>query len=468
MKSTDEPIDEVLRKALKRKFDTFEKEPDPSLIQSIFHTLKVGQSPGIAQQFIQLSLLFAIIVTATLMFLSSWEEDPKNTLAGLVTPKTEKGTSLHKGIVKHDKSLDGELKGRKVYSDENRKDETLTREQPVEITQESVSLSEKLKSPTVAANKLLRKSEKGIVTKTERFKDDTESQSDVYDAQKLSVLPVFAGEKNRTDYRKEIGVEQETTFPTQASDVAGNDGQNKASPINNLELLDNRQPVFSSFPRKEMVVNTTPPVEAFPAVKERNQWRFLATAASMNTFQLLTIIPDPKIRYQNFRFPDRISVSSLGHKFNVGVEKNGFQFLLNYGQFKQSLIYEIATDEFLVEHDETSDYKLVRKGIPVEEKSTFRLLGLGVKKHVVAKDGPFKNYYLDLGTEVSRELSTSQNAVWGNFGIGKQITVSRKTSLVIGPYFEYSFVKLKNTENRFQIQPYQIGLSVGLRYLQKR
>ncbi|MBB5285559.1 hypothetical protein HNQ92_003719 [Rhabdobacter roseus] len=199
-----------------------------------------------------------------------------------------------------------------------------------------------------------------------------------------------------------------------------------------------------------------------PEIGKENAWRLLVSLTPTNTFQTLTINPHSDVVYQNFQFPAPVSSQSLGYKVSAGLEKKGFQLLLTYGQFRQSIRYEIATDEFRVE--QANGYRVVYRGTPVEDHNTFRLAGLAIKKHAVLRAGPFRHYYGDLGVEVNHELTHGRSAAWVNLGLGKQLALDHRTLLTVGPYLEYGFSKFTMPVTNFQIQPYQIGLSIGVSY----
>ena len=128
----------------------------------------------------------------------------------------------------------------------------------------------------------------------------------------------------------------------------------------------------------------------------------------------------------------------------------------------------MASDEFELIATNNNNLGFVSKGIKYEQNNKLKFIGLGIKKHaVVSKVSAFQNYFADLGVEFSRELNTGTNILWSNISIGKQVVINKNSLLFIGPYAEYSFMKIVNPDTKFQIQPYQIGLSVGLSYGKK-
>ena len=81
MKSSDERIDEELRKALRERFDNFERLPDPTLREKIFQGLGGGTS--MVQTGLIASLLLLIGLTATVYLVSYSVEKKREMVAGV-------------------------------------------------------------------------------------------------------------------------------------------------------------------------------------------------------------------------------------------------------------------------------------------------------------------------------------------------------------------------------------------------
>lgn len=200
------------------------------------------------------------------------------------------------------------------------------------------------------------------------------------------------------------------------------------------------------------------------AGKVNRDFAFILNVIPLNTTQILTVKSLPGIIYQNVSVPSEISLNRLGYKFAAGLAKGAFQFVFSYGQLNQSFRYEIASDEFVLEKD-SKGYGFVPKGVQYRQDNKLKFVGLGLKRHgVIKNESVFQNYFGDVGIEFSRELKTKTSVLWGNIAIGKQVTLSKNSQLNIGPFVEYSFTKMVNPDTRFQIRPYQIGLSIGLTY----
>jgi len=195
----------------------------------------------------------------------------------------------------------------------------------------------------------------------------------------------------------------------------------------------------------------------------RMAWLFNASA--LHTYQILTVPSSAANDFQNFSFPSLFTASSVGYKFSGGVERNSIQLQLHFSSFRQTYSYEIANNNYLVKPDDKGQYQTVRQGDRVEENRKFSMLGIGISRQLRWGHSPVSRFYAAFGAEYSHDLNSSQSLGWISLGLGKQFAVSRHTAFSIGPYAEFSPVKVKGTENPFYYQPYRVGISAGLRFV---
>ncbi|MEO6287364.1 MAG: hypothetical protein ABIN80_24305 [Dyadobacter sp.] len=439
MKSPEEKIDEALREALKRKFDNFESVPDPSLSEKVWRALNISDNPGIIQQSIILGLLFLIMVTGTLLFSS---------VAG----------NEHDSFAKKNKVFAGKT-NRSIGAKPNNSFLAKTNEYPAEVDepddmQEGVSVpaaKRKTAQVILAKNHIIRKPKVSFEKEWKAQATHTLITPKLIEINTAEIRQIENAGSDVTGSNVEDFVSSTADSPAKMDvDLLAN------QPLNLPQHAWNTDSIISVSESKERIVD-----------ENKNDWAFIVSAAPLRTFQTLTIGHTNGVIYQNFQFPTSISAQTLGYKFSAGIEKNGFQLLLNYGKFRQSFRYEIARDEYLLQPDKSGEYKVVRKGTPVEENSVSDLVGMSLKKHLVRKSTFLKNYFGDLGLEVNRDLTSRTNMVWINAGFGRELFVDRNMRITFGPYVEYSLMKLRNEKNQFRVQPYQIGLSVGLKYLKK-
>ena len=195
----------------------------------------------------------------------------------------------------------------------------------------------------------------------------------------------------------------------------------------------------------------------------RIAWLFNASA--LHSYQILTVPSSAAKDFQNFSFPSLFTTSSMGYKFSGGVERNGIQLQLHFSSFRQTYSYEVANNNYLVMPDDKGQYHTVRQGDRMEENRKFSTLGIGVSRQLRWGHSPVSRFFAAFGAEYSHDLNSSQSLGWVSLGLGKQFAVSRHTAFSIGPYAEFSPVRVKGIANPFYYQPYRVGISAGLRFV---
>lgn len=243
---------------------------------------------------------------------------------------------------------------------------------------------------------------------------------------------------------------------------AGADSAMNATPLEELAAM----------PLKEMPVPLHLRGVAAPAFKPakvivtnpaRIAWLF--NASVLHSYQILTVPSSAAKDFQNFSFPSLFTASSMGYKFSGGVERNGIQLQLHFSSFRQTYSYEVANNSYLVMPDDKGQYHTVRQGDRMEEDRKFSTLGIGVSRQLRWGHSPVSRFFASFGAEYSHDLNSSQSLGWVSLGLGKQFAVSRSTAFSIGPYAEFSPVKVKGIANPFYYQPYRVGISAGLRFV---
>jgi hypothetical protein len=466
MKSSDERIDEELRKALRERFDNFERLPDPTLREKVFKGLGGGTS--MVQTSLVASLLLLITLTASL-YLASFSVEKKNEM---VAGMQQVAREFSEALVTTPES--GERYQRKPDKPADR----------VESARGNADLAQhhtSVESASVVDTKDVVRVEgthipvaRVLRAKPHRLKRaDVVEMIDMAKSNPAGSIWISDRDISPADRALPESAFKKTDF---ANPLIGNDSisQSNSKKLEGPSLADQDIGVLDHRPMALPQYNWQPDSLVTPAQPQKRyeflfkeRWGVIVGLTPLRTFQILTVRPGNGVVYQNFVLPGKISAETVGYKLSAGVERKGFQLLLNYGQFKQSYRYEIATSEFTVGPDLSGHYEVVRKGIPQEENSTVRLVGMAVKKHVVRRSHFLRNYFGDVGAEFSRDLTSKRNLVWVNAGFGKELFAGNHVVMTVGPYIEYSLSKLRNPDNPFKIQPYQIGLSVGLRYVKK-
>lgn len=480
MKSSDERIDEELRKALKDRFDHFERLPDPSLRDKVFKGL--ADSRIMLQTGIVSALLLLIAVTAVVYVGSRRGASKAYRLAAgsHVASAAHGAGAAHGASAAHGagkEALDREAVGA------NRPGVIPVTEAPAKVVEGKIPVSAAVQQ---AAHLNAFKPAKNTVAPVKiQHRAAAPPRKLVSQKPRSGALEPYHATAliNRDEVKQPKAASQTAhtapgTIPPRAqATLSQQDSSAGRAAQTNLEghsvagqdigVLDHTPLALPQYHwAADTLVTPGQPKKRY-ALLFKPRWAILAGLTPLRTFQILTVRPGNGVVYQNFDLPSKISAETIGYKFHAGVERGGFQLLLNYGQFRQSYRYEIATGEFVVGPGLSGNYEVVRKGIPKEQNSTARLVGLSVKKHAVRRSHFLRNYYGDVGAEFSRELTSKSNMLWINAGFGKELFAGKDVALTVGPYVEYSVFKLRNPENPFKIRPYQIGLAVGMRYTRR-
>lgn len=445
MKSSDERIDEELRKALRQRFDNFERLPDPTLREKIFKGLGGGTS--MIQTGVVTALLVFITLTA-ILYMVSYSIERKHEMAAGAQQVTN---ALSKALA----------------TAPGREEKVGVQPEPdkAAAVQESAH-AQVLHTPraTRAAKQPYKYNRAAITRFIEMVRANPSSFGSLWiDETRISPADRAFLE---SEWNKIVsGKSSPDSIAAGENDIKELEGPSLAD--QDIGVLDYRPMALPKYNwQPDSLVTPDEPQKRYEFLFKEH-WSIITAVTPLRTFQILTVRPGNGVVYQNFVLPGKISAETVGYKFSAGVERKGFQLLLNYGQFKQSYRYEIATSEFVVGPDLTGNYEVVRKGIPQYENSTARLVGMSVRKHTVRRSHFLRNYFGDFGAEFNRDLTSKKNMVWVNAGFGKELFAGNNVVMTVGPYLEYSLSKLRNPDNPFKIQPYQIGLSVGLRYTKK-
>jgi hypothetical protein len=427
MKTSEDNLNEALRAVLKRKFDDYEALPDPSAYAKIRARLKpVGR-----WRYFWLSwpaLILGIIAIGTKEYLEA--------------RKDEKGIS--------------------------------------QINQKAVSAKmEKLsKSNAIAARPSTVNVAKTSVSKpVGRAMATNQKNNRLNNAKKYAVVNARADEKAPAA-QLPTKIRELSALPGER--LAAVNGYDKMPPASDTEedFTDDAGREVPLEPLdhiifEELDVNivqrtvSTPPK---PELKREitvnpSKITWLANAAVLHTYQILTVPSSAARDFQNFSFPSVFALKSMGYKLSAGIEKKGLQLQLHYSGFRQTYSYEVANDSYLVKPDENGNYKTYRQGDRINEDTKYSLLGIGINKTMRWGRSPYSRFYATAGLEYSYALTGNKSLGWLNLGIGKQIAVTRKSALHIGPYAEFSPMKISGTGNPFFYQPYRVGISMGLRFV---
>lgn len=192
-------------------------------------------------------------------------------------------------------------------------------------------------------------------------------------------------------------------------------------------------------------------------------WRGVLSFTPTNTYQRLTVLPQDHVRYQNFELPSLFSVQTAGFDLRGGVEKKGFQVLVQYSRFTQKLAYEVALDQYLVQPNGSNSYTIAQKGMAQTEEITFQLVGLSFQKKF-SLSAILPGFYVSTGATLSHDVTTSHNLAWGTLGIGKSWPVAPAASLSLVPQLGFGLTSVKTNNDAFKNRFYQLGVTLELTF----
>lgn len=408
MKPTEHPLDEALRNALKGRFDDFEVVPSDSLSEKILM--------GKTQSFKSVYLVALRIIFLLSLGLGSWVAFKFNSSQDRGISVVRQGTLAERVLKVQKRSL--------LESPQNKIDRPINENKQSLHNLENVVIYSYRKSNRERSADLRTKGESAIKIVTEK-------------------------PENQASIRAE---EVETS------------GQNSL----NLRTIPDSK-VFQFQKLNVKLVSITPYKNDEPDANNKCKTRpfgskVIFSFAPINTFQHLTILRQPQLQYRNFQLPSSFSSRTLGYSLQSGIERNGFQILLNYSRFQQLIRYEIATNEYIITPRSIASYAIEQEGIPTTSQTTFHLVGLAVQKKFLLLNLFLPNFYLQTGASIGRELSTSQNLATGIVGIGKQWPVAPNTYLSVATNLNAGLNTLKTNDNAFKNRFHQMGVSLELSF----
>jgi hypothetical protein len=205
-------------------------------------------------------------------------------------------------------------------------------------------------------------------------------------------------------------------------------------------------------------------VEKRKSFDSRAAWTL--SVQPFQTFQYLTNhISTADFQLAALHIPPAWSQARTGVQVQAGVERaltKRLSWRLSgvYRAMPQFVNYQISTSEFLVKETGPNQVSIERVTIDVSEQKTRQWLGLqaGYAYHFnrgffvsAAAEGS-----IDWANSHATQLGLTASAGWARYLGGRY-------SLVVEPTYTYFFQKTTDTRQVLQIQPYTLGIKVGLR-----
>jgi hypothetical protein len=205
-------------------------------------------------------------------------------------------------------------------------------------------------------------------------------------------------------------------------------------------------------------------VEKRKSFDSRAAWTL--SVQPFQTFQYLTNhISTSDFQLAALHIPPAWSQARTGVQVQAGVERaltKRLSWRLSgvYRAMPQFVNYQISTSEFLVKETGPNQVSIERVTIDISEQKTRQWLGLqaGYAYHFnrgffvsAAAEGS-----IDWANSHATQLGLTASAGWARYLGGRY-------SLVVEPTYTYFFQKTTDTRQVLQIQPYTLGMKLGLR-----
>lgn len=441
MKTSEDKLNEALRDVLKRKFDDYEEQPNANALERIRARVKPART-GRYWWFTGALVLLSV----SGILLSRFVGGGKASFVVSEKPIAHAADEATPAAPGHAKPMEEAISAPKAHSAQSLSRKT--------IWKIPVSRPEKrIKSVFVK--------DLGGQPEAKVHRGQAGNAPGATVSRYEGLPPVKAN--HATETAPDFGPVADRIDATLADEVPGLvDSAMTAMPLEELASMSLKE-VSIPLHLRGVVAPAYKPAKVIVTNPERIAWLF--NAAALHSYQILTVPSSAAKDFQNFSFPTLFTARSMGYKVSGGVERNGIQLQLHFSSFRQTYSYEIANNNYLVKPDDKGQYETVRQGDRVEENRKFSMLGIGVSRQLRWGHSPVSRFYAAFGAEYSHDLNSSQSLGWISLGLGKQFAVSRHTAFSIGPYAEFSPVKVKGTENPFYYQPYRVGISAGLRFV---
>jgi len=436
MKPTDELINQALKKALKRRFDSFEVQPSSRLSSEVLGAIKQS-NPSNFKRFSTILVVLILGSVGTWGILQFWSESEGSNSPKIHSVLAGPGTGTFSPFLKKNKTKINYLQSSVEYGDKNPYNRRSL--QTVELKAKRVQeLTVQLPSGT----KVILNQPRSVLSKSN-------ADSDAYPHH---IIQKATEATYRTGAQQPLITQFNDQIPSESLPKRINFDIKRLQPHQLHKKWTISTPTFIV-----PVKNLTSAPRIAPS-----QWRGVISFTPTNTYQRLTVLPQMHVQYQNFELPSLFSIQTAGYNLRVGIEKKGFQVLVNYSRFTQRIAYEIALDEYTVQAQGTTAYTIAREGKSQIEERTFQLVGLSIQKKFFIPTRALSGLYAYTGASVNHDLTTSHNLAWGTLGVGKSWPVAPAASLSLVPQLSFGLNTIKTNKDAFKNRFYQLGLAIEL------
>lgn len=253
--------------------------------------------------------------------------------------------------------------------------------------------------------------------------------------------------------------------------------------ISDQQTTDNETfiPAISSFPNLQLITLDAKGLRlptfqiAIPSVgvpeaeasapKPRKRLSWLVSVQPFQTFQWLTNVAQARdFSLANIYTPSLLSGQRTGVQFRVGVEgqeTNRMAWRVSgfYRLLPQFVHYEISTNQFAVREVAPNQVSVERITVEVNERSKLGYFGLHAD--YLYRFG--RNWFISAGFEGATNGQRHNSTFGFSSSLGWERKIGTKTALIIEPTYTYFTNKTADTRQILNLQPYSIGLKMGVK-----
>lgn len=214
------------------------------------------------------------------------------------------------------------------------------------------------------------------------------------------------------------------------------------------------------------IVKVPESVPELPLPKS-SQTSWTVSVQPFQTFQYLTNnVSTTDFQLASLYVPSWASTIRTGWQVRLGAEGNKSRRLAwrasgFYRSMPKFVSYRVSTNQFLIKEITANQVNVERITIDVEEQTTIHLVGLQADYVYRLKHG----FFVSSGIEGSFDWNNSQSKQLGaSASVGWEKKLTEKRSLVVEPTYTYFFHKTTDLKQVLQLQPYTVGLKLGLKF----
>ena len=249
--------------------------------------------------------------------------------------------------------------------------------------------------------------------------------------------------------------------------IANPDQQNPDQQNENLDYQKHKEYQPFHLAKNALVIQKNEQVPDLEPIKSKKRLSWTLAVQPFQTFQYLTNnISTTDFQLAALHVPALTSSQRTGWQVRLGVEGKRSERLSwrvsgFYRALPQFVNYQISTNQFLVKEVAPNKVSVERITIDVNEQKIISFVGLQADYMYRLKQG----FFVSSGIEGSVDWNNLQNQQLGIVAsAGWEHKISKNQSVVIEPTYTYFFHKTTDSRQILQLQPYTIGLKIGINF----